>query len=590
MPTIKILPEALANKIAAGEVIERPASIVKELVENSLDAGARFIEVTINHGGKSLIRVMDDGCGISASEIETAFKRHATSKISTDKDLEEIASYGFRGEALPSMAAVSRMTMTSRLQKASFGTEILMEGGRVTHVKEAACREGTTVEVRDLFFNTPARRKFMKSDTTELGHLQDILLNLSLSRLDVHFVFKNGDKKVFDLPPTVSLKDRSALYFGFKESKDLLDLDAQVSGIRIHGVIGKPSLAFANRSGQSFFINHRWVKSISFSYAVQAGYHGRLMHGQFPVAVIMIECDLNRVDVNVHPTKQEVRISNEAPIKSLVQQAVSKRLSEALDLSTRVQTTQREPVFSERVSESTSVNYGSFSSSSSRPELELTASTVLLAPIQMEAHLTTPLEMIGQSFITKVLGQIHGTFIVAETEEGLLLVDQHAAHERIQFEAVVKGFESGSVTKQNLLMDEIFEISSKQVEMFRNSLPFLQKTGFDIDEFGKHSFVIRAMPAVLSDENPQMILKQYLHELEDGKIKTTLGNHQEELAALIACKRRSVKAHEAMTLPAMRELLVQLFQCQNPYGCPHGRPSFLKFSFEDLEKQFKRKL
>lgn len=216
MGSIKILPEALANKIAAGEVIERPASIVKELVENSLDAGAHVVEVSIKHGGKSLIRVADDGIGIPPSEIETAFERHATSKITSDVDLDAIASYGFRGEALPSVAAVSRVTMTSRTQGAQTGAEIMIEGSRVAHVKEVACREGTIVEVRDLFFNTPARRKFMKSDTTELGHIQDTLLNLSLSRPDVHFIFKNGDKTVFDLPATLNLKERAALFLGFK--------------------------------------------------------------------------------------------------------------------------------------------------------------------------------------------------------------------------------------------------------------------------------------------------------------------------------------------------------------------------------------
>jgi DNA mismatch repair protein MutL len=593
MGIIKVLPEIIANRIAAGEVVERPASIVKELVENSLDAGASRIEVAIRHGGKSLIRVFDDGCGMIPDDAEIAFQRHATSKIKDADDLSRIDSYGFRGEALPSIGAVSRTKLITRSRGASSGTEVSVEGGHLTGVSECPASEGTTVEVRDLFFNTPARRKFLKSDMTETGHVTDMVCNMALARPEIHFVFKSADQVVFDLPPARKLIERAGLILGEDTAKQLMEIEGEVQGVRIHGVIGKPRAARANRYGQSFFINRRWIRAIGLSYALQGGYHGLLMQDRYPVAVLFIDCDLSRVDVNVHPTKQEVRISNETQIKSFLKDLVEVRLRQEADLAPSM---------------GASVSFGGQASAtaplpnSTSPGTPLICQTMFgrgletvnPAPWGVEAAALEPVHgpiLIKDKFeITKILGQVHHTFILAETREGLIIVDQHAAHERIQFESLLKGWAEGAPAKQNLLLEEVLTLEAKHVERMRDSLEFFSKTGFGIEEFGENTFVIRSVPSALAHENALAMLRRFLEEKEEGKIRTNLENRQEEIAALIACKKKSVKAHDAMTAEAMRSLLEQLSRCENPFNCPHGRPSFLAYSFPDLEKQFKRKL
>ncbi len=603
MATIKVLPENIANKIAAGEVIERPASIVKELVENSLDAGAKQVEVWVKHGGKSLIRVADDGCGMSAQDAELAFQRYATSKISSADDLSHIISYGFRGEALPSIAAVSRVKLITRLAPSlnheekggeMTGTEVIIEGGHLQKVNEAPSPAGTIIEVRDLFFNTPARRKFLKGDTTEEGHMYETVCNLALSRPQVRFVYKEGDKKILDLPPGQNIKQRAAAIFGQDISKHLMEINTEISGIRIAGVIGKPFIARANRPGQIFFINKRWIKSFSLSYALQAGYHGLLMHGQHPLAILSLEIDLSRVDVNVHPTKQEVRISNEAEIKSLLKEAVEKALSQHQDLA---------PQLKSKEFPSSPISSSPFSSGKREwpAFLQPSSKTEDLAPhvaepgaryshMNIEPNLLEAISLRDKLKITKILGQIHHTFIVVETDEGLMIIDQHAAHERVMFEVLLKNFKESTPVSQRLLMEEIIELHPRQLEIFTQALPLLQKTGFEIEEFGKKTYVIRAVPAIFEKESASQVLKTFLEEKEEGKLRTGLENQQEEIAALIACKRKSVRAFDPLSQVQLQALLERLALCENPFSCPHGRPTLIKYTFADLEKEFKRKL
>lgn len=596
MGIIKVLPENLANKIAAGEVVERPASIVKELIENALDAGARQVEISVGYGGKSLIRVADDGCGMAAGDAELAFQRYATSKISTDEDLNQISSYGFRGEALPSIAAVSRIKMTTRQKGNSSGTEVTIEGGHLKSVKESACKEGTILEIRDLFFNVPARRKFMKGDATEKGYIYEAVSNLALSRPDVRFIYKEKDKVVFDLLPGQSLKSRAAAILGKDLEKYLLEVDSKISGIRVHGVIGKPHTARANRSGQIFFVNGRWVRSFSLSYALQAGYHGLLMHGQFPVAVLFLDLDLARVDVNVHPTKQEVRISNEAEVKSLLKDVVSQALGQAPDLAPQMKTRENfvqgsSPIISSTNRAIPSFLYPSKNIQETSKISESTPSESYPLPaVKIEASLLEAISLRDKLKITKILGQIHHTFIVTETDEGLMLVDQHAAHERVMFEVLAKSFKDAAPISQRLLMEEMLELHPKQIETLKESLPMLSKLGFEIEAFGPKTYVVRAVPASFQNENAAGILKTFLEEMEEGKVRTDLENHQEEIAALIACKKKSVRAYDPLSGVQLQALLERLAQCENPFACPHGRPTILKYSFEDLEKQFKRKL
>ena len=578
MGRIRVLSEQLSNKIAAGEVIERPASIVKELVENSLDAGARSIEIEIEHGGKSLICVSDDGSGMDASDAKLAFQRHATSKITSAEDLEGIGSYGFRGEALPSIAAVSRSRLITRREKDPAGTEVVVEGGSLKGVQEHACRPGTIVEVRDLFFNTPARRKFLKADSTELGLIQDVVCRMALCAPQTRFVLKSSGKTPLDLPAGVPLSHRAQAVFGPESSGQLLDLDSQGDGIGFRGLLGKPSLTRGNRSQIHLFVNRRWVKSLPLSYALQAGYQGMLMEGRCPVAVLFLEVDLKRVDVNVHPTKQEVRISNEPEITSALQRAVRECLSSAPDLAPSLQP----------AGKPYALHAGSAPPQPWGAVLESARSAGLLAAAPPSAALQEPIAIKGKLRITRLLGQIHRTYLVAETEEGFAIIDQHAAHERVVFEALLASLRSGQSEKQMLFLEELLEVHPRQRELFKQALPLLTKVGFDIEGFGEGTSVVRAYPAVLGEVDPLQVLRTFLEQLEEGKVRTVLEESQEALAALCACKKQSVKAKDAMEPAAARKLLERLAHCENPFNCPHGRPVLFTQTLAQLERQFKR--
>ncbi len=589
MGKIHVLSEQVANKIAAGEVVERPASIVKELVENSLDAGADHIEITIKHGGKSLIRVVDNGSGMTAEDAELSLQRHATSKITDAEDLFRIGSFGFRGEALPSIAAVSRFSMRTRTSEAAAGTLLEVDGGSLAKVKECSCAAGTVIEVRDLFFNTPARRKFLKQDSTEMGHILDIVTSLALANLKVRFLLDTGEKNTLDLLPAEDLAMRARAIFGDDWAEQTIEIDAELPHIRLSGLIGKPSLASGNRARQFFFVNHRWVRAYGLSHGLQAGYHGFLMQHQFPTAILFLELNPQYVDVNVHPTKQQVRLSHEALIKSLIEKTVGGALRDHGDLAPSV-----------RASADTfpgprmrpEVRGGSFDFEAAKT-LSEAPSRVAEAepemPVHGEGFTFEPLKIGRGPKITRVLGQIHRTYILAETEEGYVIIDQHAAHERVMFEELLKNFESERPVSQGLLVEEALELHPRQAAVLTKNIPFLNKLGFEVEAFGGKAFVVRALPAVLKDENPVILIKHFVDEKEAGKVQTRLKEAHENIAAMIACKRKSVKASDALTLPAMQGLLARLGRCENPFNCPHGRPSFFKYSLLEIEKQFKRK-
>ena len=590
MGNIRVLPELIANKIAAGEVVERPASVVKELIENSLDAGSTSIDVVIENGGKSLIRVSDNGSGMDRDDAKLAFARHATSKIVTLQDLESIRSFGFRGEALPSIGAVSRARLVTRSDGTSSGTEVVVEGGMERAVQEHPTRRGTIVEVRDLFFNTPARRKFLKSDSTEMGHVVEVVSHMALSALGVHWTFKLGGKTVLELPPTKNLVTRVTSIFGEAMAEGLLELGGGKDDIRLSGLIGKPSLTRANRREIHLFVNGRWVRSLPFSFALQAGYHGLLMHGRYPVAILLIEVDAVIVDVNVHPTKQEVRLSNEAEVTALIKRLVEERLSRSGDLAPRLPMPSGQTVGfqKEYVIQSDSASTPTWGTLLDRPSTPLGYSGGMVSPLENGAVQEPPILVRDSLQITRVLGQIHNTFIVAETTEGLMIIDQHAAHERVMFETLLTNFQSGQAERQSLLLEEVLELHPRQLELFKKSVPMLNKIGFELEEFGEKTFVIRAVPAIFGQFSAVELLTTFLEEQEDGKLRTGLEDHREAMAALCACKKQSVKAHEPIPLPALRTLLQRLARCENPFTCPHGRPVFFTQSFAELEKQFKR--
>ncbi len=600
MGKIQVLPEIIANKIAAGEVVERPASVVKELIENALDAGARSLEITVEHGGKSLIRVADDGAGMDPQDAELAFQRHATSKIFTAEDLEAIASYGFRGEALASISAVSRTTMTTRARGRASGVEVKVEGGHKTSVREAPCREGTIIEVRDLFFNTPARRKFMKGDSTELGHIVDAVAHIALAMPDAGFMLKSGGRTLLDLVPGQDLRARAAMIYGDEQAGHFIEFRGEGHHAKVWGVTGKPFMAKSNRTGQVLLVNRRLIKSQSLSYALHGGYHGALMHGQYPVAVVFIEVDPAKVDVNVHPTKQEVRISNEPEVRSLLSQAVAQALQQSGDLAPtlKIKKDAAEPLdplprrtpfpdSGERPLAKTDYRQETFMTA--EPVVRTADPGIFQVPEREAVSAPAGIAIRDQFRVTKILGQIHHTFIVAETEDGLIMVDQHAAHERIMFETLLKEMRSGGAQKQGLLVEDVLTLHPRQLEVFRAAQPLLEKMGFEAEEFGENTVVVRAYPAVLQDEAPAEVLRHFLEEKEDEKTKTRLEDYEEEIAALFACKRKSVKAHDALAPEKLKSLIVRLAVCDNPFHCPHGRPTFFKQTFSDLERQFKRK-
>ncbi len=578
MGEIRVLPESVANKIAAGEVIERPASIVKELVENSLDAGAKTVEVEIQHGGRSLIRVSDDGRGMDAEDAKLAFTRHATSKIEAIEELERIRSFGFRGEALPSIAAVSRCRLITRPRGAGSGTEVVMEGGALKAVQEHACREGTIVEVRDLFFNTPARRKFLKAESTETGLILDVLSRMALAAPQTRFTLRSGERTLLNLLPTDRLFPRLEALLGEEAAGQFLEFDQRKEGIRLSGLLAKPALTRGNRSQIQVYINGRWVRSLPLAFALQAGYHGLLIEGRFPVAVLFVELDLQRVDVNVHPTKQEVRISQEPEVTGFLRDAVRDCLARSGELAPPL-----------RISVPAAAGAALSTTTLSTPESWAVferSPAMVSVPVPLTPD--RPIAIQDKLRITRILGSLHRTFLVAETEDGFVVVDQHAAHERTVFEALLKGLTSGQPERQMLFLEEVLEIHPRQREILRNSLDLLSRLGFELEPFGEDTWVVRTAPAALGEINPVQVLQDFLGEAEEGRVRTSLDAAAEAVAALCACKKQSVKAGDSLEPRQIQALLERLSQCDNPFTCPHGRPVFFTQTVQQLEKQFKR--
>ena len=582
MGAIRVLPESVANKIAAGEVIERPASIVKELVENSLDAGAKTVEIDIQHGGRSLIRVFDDGHGMDAADAKLAFLRHATSKIGAIEELEEIQSFGFRGEALPSIAAVSRCRLITRQAKASVGTEVVMEGGILKAVQDHPCREGTVVEVRDLFFNTPARRKFLKAESTETGAILDVVSRMALGAPGVGFILRSGDRMLLNLLPTDRPLSRLEALLGEEAAGQFLELDAQKQGIHLRGFLAKPALSRGNRSQIQIYVNGRWVRSLPLVFALQAGYRGMMMEGRYPVAVLFIQLDLKRVDINVHPTKQEVRISQEAEVTGFLQQAVRDTLLRSGDLAPALQM----PVLASAVLvREGPLHTATLSAPESWAVFDRPTGIVSGPPPVVPAR---PIVIKDKLQITRVLGQLHRTFLVAESTDGFVIVDQHAAHERVVYEALLRSLKSGRPERQMLFLDEVLEIHPRQREAMKRSLDLLSGLGFEMEPFGEDTWVVRTAPASLGDIHPVALLQSFLDQVEEGRVRTSLDAAPEAVAALCACKKQSVKAGDPLEPRQIQSLLERLAQCDNPFNCPHGRPVFFAQTVHQLEKQFKR--
>jgi DNA mismatch repair protein MutL len=569
--SIKVLDEKTISRIAAGEVIERPASVVKELVENALDAGASRIEVAVKGGGIALISVTDNGAGIPAVEVAEAFRRHATSKISTFDDLASIGSLGFRGEALPSIAAVAEVALLTRYREEPAATFLTLVDGRVTGAKKQARSVGTTVTISNLFRNVPARLKFLKSVATENSRIAEVVSRYALAYPEVAFTLDSDGKTTLKTSGRGVLLDAVLDVYGKEIAGKMLPLAepeeawsdrGAIPTLRVRGMVGAPDLSRSGRSYLSFFINRRWVNSRLLSYAVEEAYHGLLMTDRHPVAVLNIEIPPQEVDVNIHPTKSEVKFRDDSHVFRAVQRTVRRTL------------VGQTPVPG---IEDTVATYRAPTGGPQRP-WDFRPSDRPLSPVEsgVQAAFTDSLPLL------RVVGQVLGCYIVAEGPDGLYIIDQHAAHERVRFEEVHRQRRQ-RMEVQGLLEPVTFEVTPPRDALMKSCREELAGFGFTLEPFGERTYLVRTVPALLAmDDWPQM-LRDLLEELA-GEEKS---RWEEKIAASIAC-HGVVRRGQVLNIEEMRELVRQLERCESPHTCPHGRPTIIHLSGDQLERQFGR--
>ncbi len=599
---VHLLEEHVANQIAAGEVIERPASVVKELVENALDADARQVTVTIKQGGRSLVRVADDGWGMSRDDALLALERHATSKIEQADDLARIRSLGFRGEAIPSIASVSRFTLTTRERGALTGTKIQIDGGTIREVTDEGTPEGTSVEVRNLFYNLPARRKFLRTEPTERTHIEHALTLAALGNPGVGFRFLLDDHEKFNLAPTTDLRERLRELYGADLLAQLVPVDRERDGVTVSGLIGKPGISRSTRSQQHLFVNGRPVDSKGIGYALREGYHTALMRGQFPVTFLFITIDPGLVDVNIHPAKREVRFRDEYGVRQVVIDAVRSALAPSGE------TPQPIAVHAGALPEAADAALDSFPPLRLRGELALgtpmetpsfawqhtqpAADDAVVSPVadtdslhRAPQRLTAGADQ--EEGAWRVLGVIGQLYVLAESAEGLVLIDQHAAHERVLFEKMLRSLDAAEAPSQKLLLPVTLELETRDAAFLRANLATFQKLGLGVSEFGDNTYLLDAVPPFFPVEQASQAFRQIIDELHQTGEQVHARRLGEDRIATTVC-RHAVKARDPLKGPELEGLLKQLHACDLPYTCPHGRPTMIQISYEELEKKFRR--
>jgi len=588
MSVIRILPQIVINKIAAGEVVERPASVIKELLENSLDANATRIDVEIEEGGRKLIRVTDNGQGMDADDVSLALESHATSKLRDSSDLFFITTMGFRGEALPSIAAVSQMRLLSRPKGSQGGYEITVSGGKKSEVKAQGAAEGTMVEVRNLFFNVPARRKFLKSIPTETSHIVDAITHIALARPDVHFTLKRNQKEIVNAPSTEDRGERVGHFFGADLAEVLVSVDGGDGPIRVTGYVAPPSESRGNAKLQKIFLNRRLVHEKSLTRALMNAYTGLLPPGRFPPAFLFIQMDPREVDVNVSPTKLHVRFRNSQQVFVAVQSAVSKALS-SHDIQPHIPVPGTESMRSVRSPESAkSVSTFSLPFSWREPASFPTPSAKRPSDTTAEREVRCSRSEVPRPTSPDRFVQVHDSYIVVERDGGLEIIDQHALHERILYEEMERRLSRAPLESQRLLVPEIIELSKQEIELLMSAVETARQLGIELAPFGDRSIAVHALPSLLSDENPAQLMRELLDELSSSgevKVVDTLRN---KLMQMIACKA-AVKAGDALSDEEIASLLRKRNDTERPEACPHGRPTSLRLSLRELEKHFKRR-
>ena len=602
MSRIRLLPEILASQVAAGEVIERPASVVKELVENSIDAGARKIEVSVRRGGTSMIRVVDDGCGMDRDDALLSLERHATSKIRTSADLAAIATLGFRGEALPSIASVSRFRLTTREPGAVAGTEIIVSGGRIETVRDGGEAPGTQIEVRSIFYNLPARRKFLRSENTESRNLEHQLHLQATGHPEIAFVFVRDERVVFQLPAAPSLVARIRDLHG----KDLVDrlLTVEESGngpakIRIRGLIGQAGVSRQTRAQQLVFVNGRAIESPVLSAALREGYHTALMKGQFPVTFLFLDLDPAAVDVNVHPAKREVRFRDPNSVREAVVEAVRRTLeSGRRDWQQQFQRPSAPslPVQQEKLSPPPPIEQRQFVETEVRRVVPSRSGGGETARVPETAGITDPeynrdeaIDVARSSQQFQIIGVLNKLYVLMENQDGLVLVDQHAAHERILFEELRRRMEEQGVPSQRLLLAQTFELAPRDAEWVERNAATLQKMGIGIEPFGRNAFKIDSLPTFLDVSDPVTFMRKVIDGLKSASNGSSAMRLGEEMIAKTVC-RHAVKANDPLRYLEVEKLITDLLECDLPYCCPHGRPTMIQISHAELEKKFGRKV
>jgi DNA mismatch repair protein MutL len=612
MSRIRLLPETVASQVAAGEVVERPASVVKELVENSIDAGARKIDILVRRGGISLIRVMDDGCGMDRDDALLSLERHATSKIRSAADLQAVATLGFRGEALPSIASVSRFRLTTREAQAVAGTEIVVNGGKLEMVRDSGEAPGTQVEVRSLFYNVPARRKFLRSENTESRNIEHQVHLQAIGHPRIAFSLVRDDRVSLQLPPAETLGERIRDLYGAELFQRLAEVKASASNrVSIHGFIGQAGLSRQTRAQQLVFVNGRAVESGLLSGAIREGYHTALMKGQYPVTFLFLELDPAAVDVNVHPAKREVRFRDPAAVREAIVHSIQETLEggrtawqEKFRAPTRLQPASVDrpphdlrlraeisapeelprnlPHLGTAASAAVSIArtslapapkaFGGENNAEPRPDSP---------PVAGDRH-----EQLQQFQIIGVLSKL---YVLMENADGLVLVDQHAAHERILFEQMRRNMEARGVPTQNLLLPQTFDLPPRDADWIERNLPTLQKMGIGIENFGPATFKIDSLPSFLSITDAAQFMRKVIDDLKSAAGNASAARLGEEMIASSVC-RHAVKANDPLRYPEVEKLIRDLLECELPYCCPHGRPTMIQISLAELEKKFGRRV
>ena len=572
MSAIRVLPQLLISQIAAGEVVERPASVLKELLENAVDAGAQAITVLLEGGGTKRVQVEDDGAGIAREQLPLALARHATSKIASLEDLEAVVTMGFRGEALASIASVSRLSITSRTRDAAHAAEISAEGAQLSEVRPAARAQGTTVAVSDLYFNTPARRKFLRTEQTEFGHCDEVFRRIALARSGIAFMLKHNGR-VSHVVRAQAGPERAAALLGDGFFSNSLQVETQVGALRVFGRAGTPQTAGERTDGQYFFVNGRYVRDRLLSHAVREAYSEMLHGGRQPAYVLFLEIDPRAVDVNVHPAKTEVRFRDGRAVHQFVYHAVQRALSPS--------------------AASAPVSYAAVGMGPDRP---LQAAFGLAQPVAayesfmraaaapMPSAQTSPAAVHPLGY---ALGQLHGVYILAQNEAGLVLVDMHAAHERIVMEKLKANLDAGAVQRQSLLVPALFPAEALDIATAEENRDAIERLGLELSVSGPNELAVRAAPAPLAGGDIVGLARSVIREIREYGASQALSSRQNELLGTMAC-HAAVRANRALSPVEMNALLREMEETERSGSCNHGRPTWYQLTLGDLDKLFLR--